>query len=89
MASGIGSMQSTLNRLKRKVPNQNKMISIVYMDWEGNIDWPPEELINPRGVLVIPKPLTDDEWELYCMYEDQKNISSSSCSLSTNSSNQK
>lgn len=42
------------------------------MNKDGSIDWPPEEKINPRGVLVVPEPLSEIEWELYCAYKNEK-----------------
>ena len=68
MASGIGAMQSMVSRLSKKVPKQSK-ISVVYQKTDGTILWPSEEKINHRGVLILPEPMSEIEWELYCAAE--------------------
>lgn len=64
MAAGVGALQSALGRVKKKLPNPNKKISVVYMNKNGSVDWPPEDQINRNGVLLVPEQLTELEWEL-------------------------
>ena len=76
MAAGVGALQSLVGRLNKKVPEKKK-ISVLFTHQDGSIDWYPPGQINPRGVLIVPEPLSEVEWELYCANEDQKNSSSS------------
>ena len=61
--SGWSSAQSRIRHLGKKsqVVEQGNRVSVVYMDDDGNIDWPP----NPAaGVLVVPHPCkTNREWQ--------------------------
>ena len=55
--SGWSSAQSRIRHLGKKsqVVEQGNRVSVVYMDDDGIIDWPP----NPAaGVMVIPKTLS-------------------------------
>ncbi len=64
MAIGIGALESTISRIKKKLPAEKSTVSVVFFDSEtGEIDWPPEDQINKRGVLLAPKPVTMEEWE--------------------------
>ncbi len=69
MAAGIGALQSGLNRMKKKLPNRDKKISVVYMNKDGTVDFP--ENCNP-GVLLVPARMTEEEWELENSIDDQK-----------------
>ncbi len=60
----LSKYQNTLKRLKKINAEQNpiKYVSVVYMDNEtGEIDWHPNS--NPSGVLVVPMPMTEAEWQ--------------------------
>jgi len=81
MAAGIGALQSALGLLKKRLPNRNKKVSVVFYDpFTDEIDWPPEEKLNKNGVLLIPLIFEDGvegelQWELFCTYENQKVVS--------------
>lgn len=58
---GWSSAESRLRNLdkKSKAVEQGNRVSVVYMDTEGNIDWPPNA---GAGVLVVPLPMSKEEW---------------------------
>ena len=74
MAAGIGALTSAIGHLRKKLPVKNRKISVVYKKGDGTIDWPTDDKINNSGVLVVPEPMTDIEWELFSGYEDAKEI---------------
>ncbi len=60
MAAGVGALKSALGRVKRKLPNQDKKISVVFMNKDGTVDFP--ENCNP-GVLLVPAEVSEADWE--------------------------
>lgn len=60
--AGFESVQSKIKKIGEKAHTvfKGKRVSVVYMDVDRVIDWPE----NPtRGVLVVPRTLTEAEWE--------------------------
>ncbi len=46
-----------------------KKVSVLFTHQDGSIDWYPSDLINPRGVLILPEPFPNTPegeivWEL-------------------------
>ena len=82
MSAGINAMRSVLDRITKRLPNRNKIISVVHMNVDGSVDFP--ENCGP-GVLLVPAEMSESEWELQNAFDDQK--VRSSLSSSTNSSN--
>jgi hypothetical protein len=74
MTAGIGALQSAIGRVKKRLPNKDIKISVVYEKRDGTIDWPPEERINKNGVLVVPEPLSEIEWELYSALDSEQKL---------------
>lgn len=66
----ISKHQSTIKRLAKinSEKNPTKLISVVYMNDDGTIDYP--ENCAP-GVLVVPKPMTIENWEKAGIQENQ------------------
>jgi hypothetical protein len=62
--SGISAISSKLRSLGKKTRPEVKKVSVVYFDQDGNIDWP--DNCNESGILLVPKPMTVEEWEAYC-----------------------
>lgn len=68
--SGREKLQSSIDRIKRKIPTVSKHVSLVYFDSEGNtVDVPPamsaeqiENLCLRPGCLMVPVPMSEDEW---------------------------
>lgn len=64
--AGIQAIASKIKKLSEfaETVQKGKMISVVYMDANRNIEWPE----NPApGVLVVPKSLSAEKWmEKYC-----------------------
>lgn len=60
--AGFESVQSKIKKIgvKAKAVQQGRRVSVVYMDENRVIDWPE----NPAaGVLVVPRPISEVEWE--------------------------
>lgn len=60
--AGFESVQSKIKKIgeKAQAVQQGRRVSVVYMNDDGSIDWPE----NPAaGVLVVPRPMTEEEWE--------------------------
>ena len=67
MSSGIGALQSSLERIAKKIPEKNKKVSVVFKKKDGTIDFP--ENCN-EGILVVPAPMSEEEWELQNAMDD-------------------
>ena len=63
--AGLNAIASKMKHLS-SVSNEKargRQVSVVYMDDNGNIDWPDNP--NSSGVLVVPKPCKClDEWQV-------------------------
>jgi hypothetical protein len=64
--AGLTAIASKLRNLVKKTKIEPKKVSVVYFDLDGNIDWP--DNCN-EGVLAVPKPMSHEEWEAYCIQE--------------------
>jgi len=64
--SGINAIASKLRNLLKKTKPEIKKVSVIFYDIDGTFDVP--ENVND-GVLLVPKPMTMEEWELYCIKE--------------------
>lgn len=59
--AGFQAIASKIKKLSEAtaIKIRGKMVSVVFMDSDGNIEWPD----NPApGVLVAPKQMTEKEW---------------------------
>jgi hypothetical protein len=67
--SGYSGFSSRIKRCQKQlsVIFAPPVKSVVYMDQDGVILWEEGVEYNSTGVLVVPLPLTLDEWEEYCM----------------------
>lgn len=63
MATGVNALESVVGRLKRKLPRKNNKISVVYMNKNGSINFDEDKEYN-AGVLAVPLPVTEEEWEM-------------------------
>ena len=63
MAAGVGALESAVQRVKNKLPRRNNRVSVVYTDLDGNLILGPDKEYN-SGVLAVPLPMTEKEWEI-------------------------
>ncbi|BCO08588.1 hypothetical protein GF1_09640 [Desulfolithobacter dissulfuricans] len=73
MSTGVNALQSVLDRVKKKAPLQERKISVVYRNEDGTVDYP--ENCN-EGVIIVPRPMTEAQWELQNAVDIQKGRSS-------------
>lgn len=63
----MGNIQRTKNileKIERQVSPKNKtIVNVVYMDDSGEIIIPDGVAPNPSGVLAVPAPMSESEWE--------------------------
>jgi len=61
--AGLSALNSKLKTLQGVTVQviKGRNVSVVYMNEDGTIDWP--DNANPEGVLLVPKPCNEDEWE--------------------------
>ncbi len=59
--SGWSSAESRIKNLGKKaeVVDRGRQVSVVYMDEDGVIDWPPHPA---PGILLIPHPVSEPQW---------------------------
>lgn len=62
MAAGVGALESVVQRIKNKLPTKNTKVSVVYTDQDGSLILDEETEYN-SGVLAVPLPMTEEEWE--------------------------
>lgn len=61
MASGINALRSVIDRISKKAPQQDRKISVVFMNRDGTVAFPEN---SNKGVLLVPAEMSDIEWEL-------------------------
>ena len=64
--SGINAIASKLRNLCKKTKPEVKKVSVIFYDIDGTFVVP--DNVND-GVLLVPKPMTVEEWEDYCSQE--------------------
>lgn len=70
--AGIKALESSIRRLTKKASTIGRqMVSVVHSDEEGNIEWPEGVEFSP-GVLVVPKPVDLETWEMLSYKEESK-----------------
>ena len=81
MAAGVNALQSFLDRMKKKAPFKTEKISVVFFDpLTEEYDLPPEDKINKNGILLIPREMSPEEWELENIQKSKSSHSQSECS---------
>lgn len=63
MAAGVNALESIVQRIKNKLPSRVKRVSVVYTDQDGNLILDDETEYN-SGVLAVPLPMNEEEWEM-------------------------
>ena len=71
MAAGIQALQSSLGRIAKKLRLKENKISVVVQNSDGTVDFP--ENCN-SGVLLVPPPMTEEEWEQQQEFEKSKDV---------------
>ena len=73
MSAGIGALQSALGRIAKKAPFKDGKISVVFMNEDGSVNYPEN---CSKGILLVPRPMTEAQWELQNTVDSQNGRSS-------------
>lgn len=67
--SGYSGFSSRLKKCQKllSVLLAPPVVSVVFMDQNGELIWEDGIEYNESGVLAVPLPVSLDEWEAYCM----------------------
>ena len=73
MATGLNALQSILGRLKNSTPRQG-LISVLTFEYdllngEPIVNWPADLDRVSKGILIVPPPMSESEWE--SQFEDE------------------